>query len=200
MSPFTGAIPVNQINSLPLLSTSDLAFGGTVSVIGGAINRYFSPAQTGINGQAGNLNTADADPSGAGAGYSVISNLLDVRGCTRFSALAAIKMPAADEDAIYSLNLRIASPVAADLTTAIPPRTGTYGTGAWPLVAAYTIGVSSAGAFPAYKTAGKGWMVGGRDPAAIQSGSMGFIYLWFNFNHVGVHFDSVLFVSLYATS
>jgi len=195
--PFTGAVPINQINALPLLSTSDLAFGGTVSVIGGSINRYFSPVQTGINGAAGNLNTADADPSGAGAGFSVVSNLLDVRGCTRFTALAAIKMAAVGEDIAFFLRLRIASPAATDLTAAATPRYGTFGTAAWPLVAEYTIGIASPGAYPSYKTGGKGWMVGGRDPAAIQSGSLGFIYLWFNF---GTNSTAKLFVSLYATA
>jgi len=200
VSPFTGAVPVNQMNSLPLLSTSDLAFGGTVSVIGGSINRYFSPAQTGINGQANNLNTADADLSGPGLGLSTVSNLLDVRGCNRFSALVAIKMPAADEDVTYSLNLRIAVPCQADLTSGIQPRFGTYGTTAWPLVAAFVIGVSSAGAFPAYKTGAQGWMVGGQYPAGTQTGTLGFIYLWFNFANTGVHKDAVMFASLYATS
>jgi hypothetical protein len=197
--PFTGAVPINQINALPLLSTSDLAFGGTVSVIGGSINRYFSPVQTGINGAAGNLNTADADPSGPGAGFSVVSALLDVRGCTRFTALVAIKMAAIGEDITYGLNLRIASPAASDLVAATAPRYGTFGVGAWPLVAVYTVGITGlgAGAFPTYKSAGKGWMVGGRDPAAIQSGSLGFIYLWFNF---ATNSTAKLFVSLYATS
>jgi hypothetical protein len=195
--PFTGAVPINQINALPLLSTSDLAFGGTVSVIGGSINRYFSPVQTGINGQAGNLNTADADPSGSGAGFSVVSNLLDVRGCTRFTGLVAIKMAGAGEDIAYALNLRVASPAASDLGTGVTPRYGTFGVGAWPLIAVFGVGVASPGAYPAYKSGGKGWMVGGRDPAAIQTGSLGFIYLWFNF---ATNSTAKLFVSLYATS
>jgi hypothetical protein len=202
VSAFLGAVPINQLNSLPLLSADQLAYGGVVSVIGGAINRYFDPTATGIAGAPGNMSTVDPDVSGTlGVGaYSVISNLLDVRGCSRFTALAAVKMPGVGEDVVYTLNLRIASPVAADTLFSQPPRTGLYGSGAWPQVAAFNLPVSAAGAFPAYKTGGKGWMVGGRDAVAYQTGSLGFIYLWFNFANAGAAKSAVLFVSIYATS
>jgi hypothetical protein len=204
MSTFTGAVPINQINALPLLSTSQLAFGGTVSVIGGAINRYFSPDVTGINGAAGNMNVADGDPSGvAGIGSNILrSNLLDARGCCRFTVLVGVKMPAIGEDVNYSLTLRIQSPVAADTVAAIPPRTGANGAGAWPRVAVYALQVTglAAGAFPAYKSSGMGWMVGGRDPSAIQSGGLGFMYLWFNFDNGGAAKSAVMYASMYATS
>jgi len=199
--PFTGAVPINQINSLPLLSTSDLAFGGTVSVIGGSINRYFSPAQTGINGQAGNMSTADPDPSLVGGinAYSTFSNLLDVRGCSRFTALVAIKMPAADEDVSYSMGLRVTSPMAADIAS-VAPRSGAYGAAAFPLVASFVFPVSVVGGAAGYKTGGQGWQVGGPLSATLQTGSLGFIILWFNLTNTGTHKDAIMFASLYATS
>jgi hypothetical protein len=198
---FTGAIPINQLNSLPLFSISQLAFGGTVSVLGGAINRYFAPVDTGINGAVGNMSTADPDPSTAGAirAYSTFSNLLDVRGCTRFTVLIAVKMPAADEDVVYDMDLRIQSPVAADIPSVVP-RSGNYGAGAWPKVASFAFPVTVAGGAAGYKSSGQGWQVGGPLSATLQTGSLGYIYLWLNLSNAGSHKDAVMFVSMYATS
>ena len=201
MGVFNGAVPINQINSLPLFSTSALAYGGVVTVIAGAINRYYSPAVVGINGAA--MNVPDADPSVTPAGaadYSIVSNLLDVRGCTRFTVLLAVKMANAAQDVAYAVNLRLSAPVQTDAPTAATPRTGTYGFTAWPLVGAFALPVTIAGGAAGYKTSGRGWQVGGRDPAAIQSGSLGYVYLWLNFPNAAADKGALMFASMYACS
>jgi hypothetical protein len=202
-----GPVPVNQLNALPLFSASEFAFGGTVSVIGGAINRYFSPAQTGINGTL--MNVTDTDPSGApGASpYIISSGLLDVRGCTRFTALLACRMTLKAQElngaVDYSygpMNLRIMSPAASDVGT-VPPRTGNYGLTAWPYVGGTTLRYTGeAGDALRYKSGAIGWMVGGTWPASVQTGSLGFIYLWFNFPNAANDKTAQIYVSLYATS
>lgn len=201
MGTFNGAVPANQINSLPLFSTSTIAYGGSVSVLPGAINRYYSPAVTGIDGSI--MNVLDADPSvnppGA-ANYTIVSNLLDVRGCSRFSVLAAVKMANPAQDVAYTLNLRLMSPVQTDAPTAASPRTGTYGLTAWPLAGSFSLPVTVAGGAAGYKTSGRGWMVGGRDPAAIQSGTLGYVYLWFNFANTAADKTAQLYVSMFACS
>jgi hypothetical protein len=208
---FSGAIPINQMNSLPLFSIDQYAFGGTVSVIGGSINRYFSPADTGINGAS--MNVGDPDTSGPLEANSKIakSNLLDVRGCSRFTAQLALKLANQDQEHTlggggglaysYTIGLRIMSPVAADIAS-VAPHTGACGVMAWPLVGSFVIPHTgeAAIAFPVYNSAARGWQVGGPGAVSLQTGSLGFIYLWFAFLNGAFDTGALLYASLYASS
>ena len=196
---FTGAVPINQLNSLPLFSSDQYAFGGSVTIFGGSVNRYFSPAQTGINGAA--MNVTDTDSSGAivATPRIVRSALLDVRGCKTFTCLAAIKMGAVAEDVAFSLTLRIQSPAAADVASVIP-KTGNCGDTAWPIIGSFLFPVATLGAYPGYKSAGRGWMVGGHEDGGVQTGSLGFIYLWFAFANAAGGQPALLYVSLYGST
>ena len=205
---FPGAVPLSQINALPLLSTDQLAFGGSVSVLGGAINRYFTPAQTGIDGAL--MNVADPDPSGVGGlnPYIVISNVLDVRGCSAFTLALAVKVANHDQEwdgATYCpifMDWRVASTVAADVPS-VAPRTGFYGSYAWPMAGSVSIQGSgaAAGPFDLYKTATRSWRIGGSPGGSTYAGALGFIQLWCNLdNSAPTDPGALLYVSLYATS
>jgi len=76
-----GAVPANQLDALPLFTASQAASGGTVGFnLGGGITRFFDSPTLGVSGAA-------SGNQGAGARdrYSLITNYIDVRGCTSFA-------------------------------------------------------------------------------------------------------------------
>lgn len=73
----TGFIPQNQLNSLPLITAAQAATAGSLQIIGGAIYRFFTPAELGIN--------ASTVPS-LGSGFFMIATpYLDLRGCSKYT-------------------------------------------------------------------------------------------------------------------
>jgi hypothetical protein len=212
--PFPGAVPLNQINSLPLLSTDQLAFGGSVSVLGGAINRYFTPAQTGINGAL--MNVPDLDPSGPdfSSPTGVFGNLLDVRGCNAFTLTFAVKVFNHDQeynllamaDCPIGLTWRFMSNVQADITS-VAPRSGVYGAAVWPSTGQITVYQSGAvaGPFPLWKSGAVSSKVGVSIPGGTVGGSLGYIQIWAGINtaifgNLPDDPGALLYASLFATS
>jgi len=195
---FSGSVPVNQLDALPLLTADQLAYGGTVSIISGQVNRYFSPADTGVNGAT--MNTVD--PSGALSGFPsnnyrhiIQTNTLDVRGCTFFTVLLAVKITAVNQEKVGGvfkplvMDLFITSPVPGAGTDVSPMWTAAYGAGpagagtggAWPRAARLTLQPAKQ-APPFYKSSGISFQIGGVGPTTnVACGSLGFVQLWFNF-------------------
>lgn len=177
-------VPVHQLNALPLLSADQLATLGDVNIVSGSVIRQFSPAQVGINGTT--MNTHDPDPSAIGTDYIILSNWLDVRACSVFTLTLAMKFYNAGEDASMTIGVRMQSPCPADTGTLLDARTGAYGRTAWPVVGTVTMGLTSAGGFPAYKSAAVGWRVGGTAGSPwLQTGMLGSVRVWLNFPMVG---------------
>ena len=76
-------LPANILNGLPLQDADAAAAGGDLTVVGGAISRYFSPAALGINGQAPSSFVTNIP----GTIFYHASNYLDLRGMTKFQLL-----------------------------------------------------------------------------------------------------------------
>lgn len=71
-------IPQSQLDSLPLQDAEEATNPGTVTIIGGQVSRFFTPAQTGIN-------AAVRDTTGGY--YYVLGAYLDLSGCNTFTAM-----------------------------------------------------------------------------------------------------------------
>lgn len=71
-----GKTPQNQLDALPLQDADAAAAGGILSIVGGAVNRFWDPATLGINGVNMTLFSATK--------WALVTPYLDVRGCSRF--------------------------------------------------------------------------------------------------------------------
>ena len=94
-------LPLNQQNALPIPGASSVN-NGTLTVVGGTVNRYCSPTDLGING-AGVLTLT----VGGGSYYYLATNYLNLTGCTRFAFLVS-RAVTADQQAALATGGRLA--------------------------------------------------------------------------------------------
>jgi hypothetical protein len=208
--------PVSQYDAIPILAVSQfIATTGEVETFPpGVIVREFSPAATGINGWLGNYN----DGGGGGGNWVAWSLPLDVRVCTRFTLLYALKMREASHDQVMGIDVKIANTVAADVAPYVAPRLSLLSPAAWETVGTMTIGRAYPfGTFPppwpnpvtgpnfpiVYKSASLSWEIGQKFNAGSgpQLGSDGRIVLWLRGPLTGgTTWNSFVYVSLIAST
>lgn len=141
MSPFIGAIPVNQSDSLPVFSLAQYATtGGTMVFSPGQVVRYFSPADTGFTGQE----MSAPDPLDASY-VSRVGGYLDVRGCNRFTVRGVVQIDqpysildhSRYTDAIIAVEIYMQTPFAVGAVQ-VDGITGNQGVAAYPKAATLT--------------------------------------------------------------
>lgn len=73
-----GALPQNQIESLPLQTAAEATAPTSITFVGNKVVKYWNPVALGISGQ-----NYPGDPDN-GTQAALFSNWLDVRGCNEF--------------------------------------------------------------------------------------------------------------------
>lgn len=140
-----GRTPIDQLDSLPLLSAAQWVSGvvpqqGTVTIVNGKITKIFDPVATGINGTLANV----ADPRTAGR-YYAITNWLDFTALVTLTAVLVLKVTQAGGDAAAQVWSVLYIPAQDEVGGVIDPTptlpgpsnnnmTGDYGGNAFPQV------------------------------------------------------------------
>jgi len=134
-------IPANILNGLPLVTATTAADPGDIQIVGNTLTKQWSPSQLGISDTA---RTVDPD---TGGGALLLSNYLDVRGCSAFVFLLAfnIKTAAGIEVGPQAYNLYMHYRTG---PAGIAQRTGSYGTSWTPLCAQMTVSPNTDAVFP----------------------------------------------------
>jgi hypothetical protein len=176
-----GRTPQNQLNALPLITPEAVGQAGDVVVVGGVVVRTWTPAATGISGTLGNI----ADPRTNTLAY-LLTNWLDMSGCSRFTAMLAGQVNAIGGDVAQTWSVFAIPYVDAGGTiiepVPFPPGpdlrnlTGNYASNAYPQVGTLKIPALTFGGppFPQYKSAQCSWSAGGASTGfSIEAGSIG---------------------------
>jgi hypothetical protein len=168
MSPTT-ILPQHQYNALPYTSTQAYAAnGGQVQVRPGSITRYFTPAETGIDGVAGNA----SDPIDPAHPFAAIGKALDCQGCNRFTFGLSVKMQEAANDTPFPAVIEVYSTawIGAEPGISVEPKFGAM-TNRWALCGRITVnnayivfpgpGINPPATLPTvYKSGSCSWDVG----------------------------------------
>jgi hypothetical protein len=93
-------IPKTQLDALPLIDADTASSPGGLEIIGGRVCKYWSPAATGINGTY-----MITDPLAAGSKLMMLSNWLDVRGCTAFQLVVTRRAVDAGNDKLHGIGI-----------------------------------------------------------------------------------------------
>jgi hypothetical protein len=91
-------VPQNQLSALPLQTADTASNPGDVYIIGNTMVRYWSKTNTGINARA----LAD-DPMGTGVYTYMVTNWLDVRGCSAFQGVLTRAVDAVGNDSVTNI-------------------------------------------------------------------------------------------------
>jgi hypothetical protein len=88
-----GAMPVNQLDALPILTQQQVAAPGELVIVAGQVVKYWNPTQLGWNGVSGNV--ADPDVTAVAPEVSMFSAFIDARGCNSFVLMMVNDPPVA---------------------------------------------------------------------------------------------------------
>lgn len=93
-------VPQNQLAAFPLMTADVAANPGEYYIIGNSMVRFWSKENTNINAQAlGN------DPGGPGAYTYLLTNWLDVRGCSAFQGVLTRTVGAVGNDSVTNIKM-----------------------------------------------------------------------------------------------
>jgi hypothetical protein len=195
-------IPQNQLDALPL-PTDTTSNGGEVYNVGNTMVRYWSPSDTGIGGVALTVDPGDA----ISAKTYLLTNWLDVRGCSAFQGVLTRKVQesvpgagdAAAQDSVtpFVMNSQYKS------GTGVQPPTGVLGitlAGASPLSTITPVAKPAALAYPWTYVTSRGLQFAAVNPSLLI-GVLGFnVRLWFSRNAPTVYPGELYTLELWGTS
>jgi len=208
----TPVIPQSQFNAFPYLTIGQyLATTGDVEIVPGQLLRYFTPAETGINGIPAN-STDLIDPTHP---FGFIGLPMNCRGARRFTFLCSMKMREWQNDQAFPSPVEILSTgqVAAEPGVSIPPAYGVLGN--WLVCARFTMNKAypvfpppgnplDPATYPiVYKSASCSWDVGCRVGGAIQYGLTGPVTIRLRCSggvSGGLFYDGQMYGSLWAST
>ena len=212
----TPVIPQSQFNAFPYLTIGQyLATTGDVEIVPGQLLRYFTPAETGINGRAAN----ESDPIDPTHPFGIIGNAMNCRGARRFTFQLSMRMREAANDTGFPAPVEVytTAQVAAEPGVSIAPAFGQM-TNRWALCGRITMNQAYPGGFPPpvnpldpltypiiYKSASCSWDVGNATVGgATQKGMTGPVTIRLKCSGGGqgavLFFNSLLYGSLWAST
>jgi hypothetical protein len=167
-------LPGTQLDAIPLIDASQVGDAGELEIIGGRVTKYWRPAATGINRTAMSL---DPQPNAFGR-LLLLSNWLDVRGCSTFQLVMTRDALNLANDIVHGIGMYVQYRDSAGNVG----RTGDAGTQTQTQMGSFTTiqKPASAGAYPWLNTFGYQLDLAPINPVTFKTSMMGnLVRLWF---------------------